>query len=223
MAGRFIAIGDVHGCWHELEDLLERLAPTRDDTILFVGDLVNRGPDSGRVLDIALHLHAHSLLGNHEQRLLSYRRLGDADILKDYDHATLARMRPEHWDYLARMRLTWHAPEHEIVFVHGGFLPHLPWHQQTVSVVTRIQVVTADRQPAKRNEAPGCPHWSTLWRGPPFVVYGHTPRRALQRTAWTLGLDTGCVYGGALSAFVLPASEVISVPARRTWVSKSLS
>ena len=61
------------------------------------------------------------------------------------------------------------------------------------------------------------PHWSTLWNGPPFVIYGHTPREEVARTKWTLGIDTACVLGGSLTAYVLPEKKIVQVKARETY------
>jgi len=74
MNGRLIAIGDIHGCHAEFAELLDQLAPTKDDRLILLGDLVNRGPDSPKVIDLARAASALSLLGNHELRLLNYRR-----------------------------------------------------------------------------------------------------------------------------------------------------
>ena len=103
------------------------------------------------------------------------------------------------------------------MLVHGGFLPGKPWRGQPASVVTRIQVVSPDGQPHKRAEFPDAPHWSELWNGPPFVIYGHTPRPEPAWTQWSLGIDTGCVLGGALTACVLPGRTLIQVPAREKY------
>lgn len=217
MGGRLIAIGDVHGCYAELSRLLDYLSPTEDDEIVFVGDLVNRGPDSGRVLALARQHATVSLLGNHEWRLLTSRRMKDPSILKDYDHPTIEQMEDEDWDYLARMRLTYYSYLYDTIFVHGGFLPGHDWRNQTVSIVTRIQVVSPDGFAAKRSEFPDAPHWCQLWKGPPFVVYGHTPRLHVLKNEWTLGLDTGCAHGGKLSAWILPDKQIVQVPARRPY------
>jgi predicted phosphodiesterase len=84
--GRNIVIGDVHGCLAELVDLLAKLAPAKDDQLIFLGDLVNRGPDSHGVVSLVRSLpNALSLLGNHELRLLQYRKEREPKILKDYD------------------------------------------------------------------------------------------------------------------------------------------
>ncbi len=222
MEARLIAIGDIHGCAWELEQLLGYLQPKPQDQVILLGDLVNRGPDSHRVLKIAREVKAVCLLGNHEWRLLNYYRMGDADSLKTYDRYTIEELTDEDWDFLARMRLSYFAPKYDTVFVHAGFLPHQAWHQQTVSVVTDIQVIDADGQPRKRGESPDSPHWSELWKGPPFVVYGHTPRKSVLHLEWSLGLDTGCVFGGHLSAYVLPEKKIYQVKARRPYVVKTL-
>jgi serine/threonine protein phosphatase 1 len=218
MKGRTIAVGDIHGCADEFEQLIEQLALTRHDRLILLGDLVNRGPDSARVLALARQ-HAHrSLLGNHELRLLNYRRTGDPTHLKRSDYETLRQLSDKDWAYLASMPLTYHVPEFATVLVHGGFLPGRPWRGQPARVVTRIQVVGPDGEPGKRADFPGEPHWSELWSGPPFVIYGHTPRREPAATRWSLGIDTACVQGGALTACILPGREIVQVPAKAKYL-----
>ncbi|MBI5766285.1 MAG: metallophosphoesterase [Verrucomicrobia bacterium] len=220
MSGRTIAIGDIHGCAREFEALLEKLALTSRDRLILLGDLVNRGPDSARVIALA-RAHAHcALLGNHELRLLNYRKTGDPTHLKKSDYDTLKQLDAKAWAYLAAMPLTYRVRGQETVCVHGGFLPGTPWQGQPARVVTRIQVVGPDGEPHKRSEFPGAPHWSEIWHGPPFVIYGHTPREQPSRRKWSLGLDTACVMGGALTACILPGRHLVSVPAReRYWES----
>ena len=219
---RFIAIGDVHGCYAELEKLLEQIKPTDQDKLLFLGDLVNRGPDSKRVLQIARHYKAISLLGNHEWRLLSWYRLRDKNLLKSYDRTTIEMLDEDDWNYLAHMPLWHYEKEYDTVFVHGGFLPNQSWRTQTVSIVTEIQVITPDGKPARRSQSPGSPIWAEQWKGPPFVVYGHIPRADIARHPSALGLDTGCVFGGHLSAYILPERNIVQVKAKRAYVQKKL-
>ncbi len=217
MTGRVIAIGDIHGCNREFEDLLNAVALTKDDRVVLLGDLVNRGPDSRRVIALARQYAHRSLLGNHELRLLNYRRTGDPTHLKKSDYETLKQLGAKDWEYLERMSLTFHLPEFQTVFVHGGFLPGRPWKGQPGRVVTRIQVIGPDGEPHKRSECPDAPHWSEKWVGPPFVVYGHTPRPKPERLKWSLGIDTACVQGGALTACILPGRKVVQVPAREVY------
>ncbi len=217
MNGRIIAIGDIHGCHQELADLIQLTAPTPADRIILLGDLVNRGPDSSRVIDLARQHQAISLLGNHEARLLFWKRTGDRSALKETDLPTIERLRPEDWLYLQTMQLTYHIPELNTVCVHGGFLPNEPWQKQPASVVTRIQVIDAAGRPRKRSECPEAPPWADLWNGPPFVIYGHTPRPDVYKLKWSIGLDTGCAMGGMLTACILPEKRIIQVKARRRY------
>lgn len=223
MTGRTIAIGDIHGCAAEFEELIDTLAPTRHDRIVLLGDLVNRGPDSSRVIALARRYAHRALLGNHELRLLNYRRTGDPTHLKKSDYDTLSQLSDRDWEYLERMPLTFHIPEFSTVFVHGGFLPGRPWRGQPARVVTRIQVIGPDGEPHKRAEFPESPHWSEKWMGPPFVVYGHTPRPKPERLKWALGIDTACVQGGALTACILPGRTLVQVPARETYYKNGKS
>ncbi|MDX2108942.1 MAG: metallophosphoesterase [Verrucomicrobiota bacterium] len=218
MEARLIAIGDIHGCAWEFEQLLSHLQPGPQDQVVLLGDLVNRGPDSHRVLKLARECRAISLLGNHERRLLNFLRLGNSLDLKTYDRYTIDELTDEDWDYISHMRLTHYSFTHDTVFVHAGFLPNIPWQKQTVSIVTEIQVVDNEGQPRKRSESPNSPHWCELWKGPPFVVYGHTPRKTTLMKEWSLGLDTACVNGGFLSAYVLPEKKIYQVKAKRAYV-----
>lgn len=217
MNGRIIAIGDIHGCHQEFAELLDRLALAADDRLVLLGDLVNRGPDSARVIDLAIQHRAVSLLGNHEARLLAYRRTHDPAPLKDDDEQTFATLQPHHWDYLEKMPLTHEVPELNIVFVHGGFLPGEPWQKQPAAVVTRIQVIDTEGRARKRAEAPDGVAWAERWCGPPFVVYGHTPRPDIFKLKWSVGIDTACVMGGHLTAYVLPERRFVQVKARRRY------
>ncbi len=215
---RTIVIGDVHGCAEELRALLLRLGRQPGDEFIFLGDLVNKGPDSHGAIRLVRELpQASCLLGNHELRLLNYRRDGDKKPLKDYDWETLRTLEPADWAFLENLPLTRYLPALGIVLVHGGFLPNQPWQDQPADVVTRIQVIDEKGRPRKRNDAPQCPSWADLWQGPPFVIYGHTPRPEIYRTTWALGIDTGCVYGGHLTACILPEKEIVQVPALRKY------
>lgn len=219
MNGRIVAVGDIHGCHEEFADLLNRLALQPEDRLILLGDLINRGPDSAKVVDLARAHRALSLLGNHEFRLLEFRRTGNRDLLKENDAATVEQLKPEHWAYLETMVLTHELPEFNTVFVHGGFLPGEPWARQPAEIVTRIQVIDAQGRPRKRADCPDGQPWADLWSGPPFVVYGHTPRPDIYKLKWSVGIDTACVQGGHLTAFILPERRFVQVKARRRYYS----
>jgi predicted phosphodiesterase len=217
MNGRLIAIGDIHGCHEEFAELLSLLELKPDDRLILLGDLLNRGPDSHRVIELARAHRAISLLGNHELRLLNYRRTRDLKYIKEHDLETFDQLRPDDWTYLEKMLLTYEEPALNLVLVHGGFLPGQPWQRQPAEVVTRIQVIDRDGQPRKRADAPDAPFWADLWNGPPYVIYGHTPRPEIYKLKWSLGLDTACVMGGHLTAFILPEKRFVQVKARQRY------
>lgn len=219
--GRLIAIGDVHGCADELEEMLGKISPSAEDTLVFLGDLVNRGPFTTRVLKLVQALpNARCLLGNHELRLLRYRHEGNPSILKDYDWETLKQIDPEDWSFLESLELTISYPEDETVFVHGGFLPDRAWTEQGADIVTSIQVIdpASPGTYGKRGKMTNGISWAERWKGPPFVVCGHTPRPEIFRRPWSLCIDTGCVYGGKLTAYDVREEKYLQIAARKAYI-----
>lgn len=215
---RWIIVGDVHGCIRELEDLLGKVNRKKNDRVLFLGDLVNRGPHSREVVGLARDLEALSLMGNHELRLLQYRYSHDSTFLKPHDFKTLESLEAEDWAYLSSMALTLHLPRHNHLFVHGGFLPEIPWREQDVSIVTRVRNICQDGGPSKRMERPTGTFWADKWEQEPFVVYGHTPQPVVVEREKSLGIDTGCVWGGKLTAYILPEKRLVQVDARENYI-----
>ena len=217
MTGRLIAVGDIHGCHAEFAEMLSQLELKAGDRLVLLGDLVNRGPDSVKVLELARSTGAISLLGNHELRLLKFKRTGDRKYMKEHDLETFDSLRPQDWAYLESMLLTYEEPALNTVFVHGGFLPNEPWQKQPSEVVTRVQVIDKEGRARKRADAPEAPSWADLWGGPPFVVYGHTPRAEVYKLKWSIGIDTACVMGGSLTAYILPERRILQVKARQRY------
>lgn len=214
---RTIAIGDVHGCADEFEELLNALDLDPDDRVVQLGDLVNRGPDSHGVLQLVREYKVESILGNHELRLLRAYREGRKALLKDYDYATFKVLTTEDWNYLSSLPKFKYGTTSNVVLVHAGFLPNLPWQSQDVDLVTSIQVIDKDGKPAKRADAPNARPWADSWCGPPFVIYGHTPRPNVLERPGSIGIDTGCVYGGHLTAYVIDDNSLVQVRARKSY------
>ncbi len=228
--GRGIFIGDVHGCADELGDLLDRLGPGADDRICFVGDLIARGPSTRAVLATVRALGAESVRGNHEARLLAARearergelgpRLGPSHerVLAELDASDLA--------LLAALPLWLDRPEHGVRVVHAGVLPGTPITAQDPEHLLHLRSLHRDGTPSARL---GGRHWAALYTGPPHIVFGHDAVTGLQLERHATGLDTGCVYGGALTALVLPRGApppvdpeerralLVSTPARRAY------
>ena len=214
---RTIAIGDVHGCADELEELLEALNLKSGDRVIQLGDLVNRGPQSRRVIELVRAYKIESILGNHELRLLTAIRESRPEILKDYDLETIRQLHTEDWEYLERLPKFKFDGNRDIVFVHGGFLPNSPWYAQPIEVAVNIQVIDQCGNAAKRSDAPEASSWAKQWKGPPFVIYGHTPRPKVFKQKNSLGIDTGCVYGGKLTAYIIEEQTFVQVKAHRAY------
>jgi predicted phosphodiesterase len=217
MSGKLIAIGDVHGCAHELEDLLDKLSPRRNDRVLFLGDLVNRGPESHRVVKIVRENGFQSLMGNHEHRLLTYREHHDPSHLKPYDYETLQQLTLEDWNFLSGMSPFYETEDSEFVCVHGGFQPGQPWRTQSLATVCKTKWISPEAIPPNERRGNNSIHWSELWEGPATVIYGHTPNPEIRYAPHALCIDTSCAYGGFLTACILPDMEIVQVKARKVY------
>ena len=205
---RTFVVGDVHGCVDEVERLLDAVQPSTGDTICFLGDYVDRGPSSKRVIERLIRLRTEGptcifLKGNHEDMFLAFLgysgRYGDAFLWNGGD-ATLAsyglsglpgplvaeRLPASHREFL--LSLQSHAFVGRFFCVHAGVRPTRPLDAQTEEDLFWI-----------REEFIGAPH--------PFpytVLYGHTPQRDVRlHLPFKVGLDTGLVYGNRLSCLEL--------------------
>lgn len=218
-SGRTIVIGDVQGCRVEVEDLLARCRHTANDRVIFVGDLVAKGPDSAGVIDLCLRLGARSVLGNHDAAVLRWFRAkaaGEAlPDLKPSHEPVVRTLRPRHVAYLETLPLWITLPAHEALIVHAGLVPGVALEDQDPRMLLNIRTLHSDGSGS--TEADGGALWGAAWPGPEFVIFGHHARAGLQRHPFALGLDTGCVYGRELSACILPGRTVMSVPARKAY------
>jgi predicted phosphodiesterase len=213
-APRTLVIGDVHGCLDELRALVVKAGATADDAIVFVGDLVAKGPDSVGTVGWARERGAAAVLGNHDDHVL--HALAGAPGAKEHHLRVAAALSKSDAAWLAALPL-WvriDGGERPHVVVHGGMVAGVPIEEQEREHLLAMRSVTADGRPSKRIE--GVP-WAAVWSGPEHAVFGHDAIRGLQQHPLATGLDTGCVYGRELTALWLPAHELVSVPARRQY------
>ena len=192
-------VGDVHGCLAELETLLAELAPDDDDLVVFVGDLVRKGPDSAGVVELVRsHENFCSVRGNNEDKLVHGRK-------------NLPAVDP-HLDYLESLPvvISWE----DAMVVHGGVDTRRPLVEHDVETLLNARAIPPE------NGYDG-PFWFEFHEGPPRVFFGHTVLDAPVLTEWAVGLDTGCVYGGSLTAYDVHADELISVPAEKEYQSRA--
>lgn len=211
MSQRIFAIGDIHGCADKLAQLLARLPfDQAHDTLVVLGDYLDRGPAVRRVLDQLCELRAQgvnliALMGNHEYLLLEYhqsgdqtllpylRRLGLDETLESYGGASLAELAAltflpaDHRDFLLSLLPSWETKEY--IFVHAGLRPDLPLAAQSMADLCEVRepFLSDDHDYGKR------------------VIFGHTPFATPLVTPHKIGIDTGAGYGQMLTAVELPA------------------
>jgi protein phosphatase len=238
--GPFDAIGDVHGCLSELETLLGQLgyAIDRDADgrpvnaahpegrrVIFLGDLVDRGPDTPGVLRLAMGMvaagSALAVPGNHEDRLV--RALRGKKVQTTHGLAeSLTQLAAESAEFRAEVErfsegLVSHLvlDDGKLVVSHAG----MPAQYQG-RASGRVRSFALYGQTTGETDEYGLPvryPWANEYRGSATVLYGHTPTLDAEWVNNTMCLDTGCVFGGKLTALRYPEREVVSVPAERVW------
>jgi serine/threonine protein phosphatase 1 len=206
-AGRTIAIGDIHGCAVALRELLAQVQPKPSDTIVTIGDYVDRGPDSRGVIETLLKLrgqcHLVALLGNHEEMLFSARsshdmfdrwlKYGGTETLASYCADDLHGIPMEHDWFLDSCRLYHETPTH--FFIHANFDQNLPLSAQSEDTALSLSL---------NEHVPG-PHISRK-----TAIVGHTEQ--LEGNILDLGylkcIDTNCHGGGNLTALDVGSGQV---------------
>lgn len=233
LTGPFDIIGDIHGCSSELESLLGKLgyvdgAHPEGRTAVFVGDLVDRGPDSPGVLRRVMSMvsagDALCVPGNHENKLGRYlkgRKVqhthGLAETIEQLDRedAQDPAFREQVREFIDGLVSHYVLDGGKLVVCHAG-LPE-KYHGRTSGRV-RSHALYGDT--TGETDAFGLPvryPWAEDYRGRAAVVYGHTP---VPSTSWvnnTLCLDTGAVFGGKMTALRWPERELVDVPAEKVW------
>jgi protein phosphatase len=238
--GPFDVIGDIHGCRAELETLLARLGYTvsRDETgraigaahrdgrrAIFVGDLVDRGPDTPGVLRLVMGMvatgAAFCVPGNHENKLL--RALRGRDVRIGHGLAeSLAQLATEPASFRAEVeRFLDGLISHyvldggRLVVAHAG-LPER-YHGRASGRVRELCLYGETTGESDEYGLPVRHPWAQEYRGRATVLYGHTPVPTPEWVNDTLCVDTGCVFGGSLSALRYPERELVAVPAAEIY------
>lgn len=214
MARRTVVIGDIHGCYDELVELLDRVGLGADDRLVCVGDLVVKGWKNREVLNLFSEDERFSaVIGNHDRALLRHWR-GEPVRLKESQEAARAELesdRERYAAYLNSLPLMIDLGSHLVV--HAGVRPGVALEAQSLEDLTELRTLGRDR--TSREGTP----WYEVYDGPKIVLFGHWPAPEPRRARRAIGLDTGCVYGYQLTAYVIETDEFISVNARRAYDS----
>ncbi|HEX8459553.1 MAG TPA: metallophosphoesterase [Pyrinomonadaceae bacterium] len=211
--GRTIVIGDIHGCYDELVALLEKIGVGANDRIIAVGDLIVKGEQHREVLDRFMSdARFSSVLGNHDRAILRYWR-GKKKKLSDQQHECREELesgRERYEPYLASLPLMLDAPQGHLI-VHAGLRPGIALEDQSAKDLTELRTLEG-----KRSSPKGTP-WYEVYDGTQRVLFGHWPAATVRRGLCAIGLDTGCVYGYELTAYIIETGEFVQVKAARAY------
>jgi len=232
--GPFDIIGDIHGCYDELQQLLGKLGYQITDgeskhpegrKVIFLGDLVDRGPRIPDVLRLAMNMvergNALCVPGNHDIKLM--RKLNGRDVRITHglaeSLAQLEREPPEFKEQVATFvdKLVSHyvLDDGRLVVAHAGLKEELQGRGSG-----KVRDFALFGETTGETDEFGLPvryNWAAEYRGKAMVVYGHTPVPEPEWLNRTICIDTGCVFGGKLTALRYPEKELISVPALQTY------
>jgi len=236
--GPFDIIGDVHGCYEELTTLLAQLGygiqdepngpkaiPPDGRTAVFVGDLVDRGPRIPEVLRLVMRMvdegTAFCVPGNHDMKLMRKMKGRDvqlthglADSIAQLDRET-PEFKKQVVTFLDDLVSHYVFDDGKLVVAHAGMKEEMQGRGSG-----KVRDFALYGETTGETDEYGLPvryNWAAEYRGKAMVVYGHTPVAEPEWLNRTINIDTGCVFGGKLTALRYPERELISVPALRTY------
>ncbi len=240
--GPFDIIGDIHGCFEELTDLLSGLGyeiepfeegaedliharPPDGRMAFFVGDITDRGPRNLDCLRLVMGMveagTAHCVIGNHDFKLNKWLKGRNVQLNHGLD-LTVAELEKTSEEFRKRLStFIWDLRSHfwmadgKLVVAHAGLKEEM--HGRGSGAVRTFAMFGETTGEVDQFGLPVRLEWAREYRGKADVVYGHTPMAEAEWLNNTLCIDTGCVFGGKLTALRWPERETVSVPARRQY------
>jgi bis(5'-nucleosyl)-tetraphosphatase (symmetrical) len=248
---RIIIIGDIHGCIEELNELIDKINLQPSDSIYFIGDLIDRGPDSIAVVkkcyELSLNYDVKLILGNHEEKFLRYlkhieNKTGLENQMSGVDEfpRLIERLDAKEVDFLKNAYYSIELPEEKITLLHGGISNQVkfpfpktykygvdnPKEFKGLELITKVRYVTPEGKFVSLNEEkPEDKYWAEVYSGSfGYIYFGHQPfvQELPENFSHATGLDTGCVFGGWLSAVIIENDNksFVSVKAKETYSVK---
>ncbi len=213
-----LLIGDIHGCFTELLDLVEKAGLSGDDRMIALGDIVDRGPDTPQVLEFfRSRPNSESLMGNHERKHIRWSR-GEVRpaLSQQLSQEQLGAGYPDALAFIMTFPLYLELPE--AILVHGFLEPDVPLEEQQATVL--CGTMSGDRYLAEHYDRP----WYELYSGEKPVVFAHADilhnGQPFVYRDRLFGLDTSCVHGSRLTGLLVPEFTFVSVPSRADYWSQ---
>jgi diadenosine tetraphosphatase ApaH/serine/threonine PP2A family protein phosphatase len=227
---RHIFLGDVHGCIDEFNEMLKKLSYNpKEDRLILLGDLIDRGPDSVAVVRKARNLHLECVMGNHEHKYIKWFRSQGTRVDVYDKKAFYANLSDQDITYIHDMPTS--VELEDVIAVHAGLKPGIALSNQTKDDMMYLRYTDEDRRfiSLKKinklgKEATGAKFWTEFWHGPKSVVYGHNVHsyenpliEEVQPGVFCYGIDTGCCFGGRLTALIWETKEIVQVQAKQAY------
>ena len=208
MKDHTLIVGDIHGCFKELMMLLKKADySSSKHQLIFVGDLINKGPDSLKTLQFAYKNQIPCVIGNHELKFIHFIEQGLKlppklkQLKKDMGSDLKKWM-----DYIK----SWPSfiEKENFLVVHAGLVPGEHPSQSKIEPLANIRHWDGERMCSHHSGRP----WHEYYKSEKLVVYGHWARQGLLQKSNSLCLDSGCVYGRELTGVFLPSRTLIQTP-----------
>jgi len=206
---RKIFFGDIHGCFDELLLLLEKLSYNeKQDILYFVGDMINKGPKSKEVLDFIISHNCISILGNHEYYFLKSLKEGNTEKFNDLILNLGTNLTSKYLPYLKSLKLFYNHDQ--FLMVHAGIIPNVALKEISPNILTTIRTWDGVGNDLNNPKNPG---WDEFYKDKKLIIHGHWAARGFYQKENIIGLDSGCVWGNFLTAYVLETNETFQVKA----------
>lgn len=225
---RTIVVGDIHGCYDELQALLAKVELSDHDRLICTGDLIVKGEKNRDVLELFMSdARFFSVLGNHDRALLRFWR-GKKSRLKPNQEKCRLELEPErerYMQYLGSLPLMIDLGRYLVV--HAGLRPDVPLDKQKPKDLTELRRLGEEGEHSKGKK------WYKVYNEKKRVLFGHWPPSEparepppgpahepppdLRKGKRAICLDSGCVRGGRLTAYIIESKEFVSVPAFRNY------
>lgn len=226
---RNIFVGDIHGCIDEFNELIKTISyNSSKDRLILLGDLIDRGPDSVGVVRRAQELKAESVMGNHENKFIRWitnTNYSEVSKIKKF----YLKLSDKDIKYITNMPT--YIKVDNTVGVHAGLRPNISLENQAKDDLMYLRYTDSKgnfyslkKVHKYGKEELGAHFWTNFWKGPESVIYGHNVHSrnypCIEETSpgvFCYGLDTGCCFGGKLTALILESKEIVQVAAKETY------